>query len=419
MISQVEGRSAQEWGWQNYLSWGACLCCSLSLAFIQTIPTIPAVAFLSVAVLYSVLFPLRVYRAVLWDFLPWMMPLLGAISVIWSDQPALSLRAALQTAITTLVGIMFAQALQAGTFVAIVMYSQLASVLTSLYIPGEIFGAKNSLGFAIALLILSGCWVMLDSKQLKFTRIVALLASLSTPPMLFAAGSEGALLTGGFALVCSFVPFLLRPLTPNARFWAIVSGLLVLSVALWVAFWSYDDLLDVLLLSIGKDTTLTGRTVLWSYAVGFIADHPFGVGLQAFWVEGNRAAERLWASFYIYNRGGFHFHNLWLEIGVELGVLGILIAALSTLVILFSVVQWVLRDPQPESCFFAGFVSFMTWRTIGEAELYSQFNLAFIIFIASYYYARPCSNLTARVWAPLVRSSRQIPRQNNPNSGEN
>jgi exopolysaccharide production protein ExoQ len=390
MISQVKGQSAQEWEWQNYFSWWAWLCCSLSLAFVQTIPTIPAVAFLSVAVLYSVVFPLRVYRAVLWDFLPWMMPLLGAISVIWSDQPVLSLRAAVQTGITTLAGIMFAQALQASTFVAIVMYSQLASVLASLYMPGQIFGAKNSLAFAIALLILSSCWVMLDSKQLKFARIVALLASVSTPPMLFAAGSEGALLTGGFALVCSFVPFLLRPLSPNARLWAIVSGLLVLSAALLVAYWSYDDLLDLFLLSIGKDTTLTGRTVLWSYAAGFIVDHPFGVGLQAFWVEGNRAAERLWAFFYINSRAGFHFHNLWLEIGVELGVLGILIAALTTLVILFNVVQWVLRDPQPESCFFAGFVIFMAWRTIGEAELYSQFNLAFIIFIASYYYARQC-----------------------------
>jgi len=415
-----QGRSAQEWGWQNYLSWWAWLCCSLSLAFVQTIPTMAAAAFLSVAVLYSLLFPLRVYRAVLWDFLPWMMPLLGTISVIWSDQPALSLRAAVQTGITTLVGIMFAQALQARAFVATVMYSQLASVLANLYMPGEIFGAKNSLGFAIALLILSACWVMLDSKQLKFTRIVALLASLCTPPMLFAAGSEGALLTGGFALVCSFVPFLLRRLSPDGRLWAIVSGLLVFSAALLVAFWSYNDLLEVLLGSIGKDTSLTGRTVLWSYAAGFIADHPFGVGLQAFWVEGNRAAERFWAFFYIYSRRGFHFHNLWLEIGIELGVLGIIIAALTTLVILFNVVQWVLRDPQPESCFFAGFVIFMIWRSIGEVELYSQFNLAFIIFLASYYYARTYQyRLTTRVSAPLAQSLSQIAHQNSPNSGVN
>jgi exopolysaccharide production protein ExoQ len=410
MVSLVKGRSVLELEWQNYLSWWAWLCCSLSLAFIQSIPTMPAVVFVSVAVLYGVLFPLRVYRAVLWDFLPWMMPLWGAISVIWSDQPVLSLRAAVQTGITTLVGIMFAQALQARAFVAVVMYSLLASLLASLYISG-IFGAKNSLAFAIALLILSSCWVMLDSKQVKFNRIVALLAAASTPPMLVAAGSEGALLTGGLALVCSFVPFLLRPLPPDARSWAIMLGLFVFSAVLVVAFWSYNDLLDVLLLSIGKDTTLTGRTMLWSYAAGFIADHPFGVGQQAFWVEGNRAAERFWALFGIYTRTGFHFHNLWLEIGVELGVPGILIAALTTFVIFFKVLQWVLRDPRPESCFFTGLVIFMIWRTIGEAELYSQFNLAFIIFIASYYYARPLLTEPG--------SSAQIARQNNANCGEN
>ena len=150
----------------------------------------------------------------------------------------------------------------------------------------------------------------------------------------------------------------------------------------------FDDLFDLLLLSIGKDESLTGRTLLWSHAVSIIADHPWGgVGLQAFWVEGNSEAIRFWEIFYINSHAGFHFHDLWLEIGVELGLIGILIAAGTTLVVLFSVWRWVLHDPRPESCFFVGFVTFMVSRTFGEVELYGQFGLTTMIFIAAYYYA--------------------------------
>jgi hypothetical protein len=52
-----------------------------------------------------------------------------------------------------------------------------------------------------------------------------------------------------------------------------------------------------------------------------------------------------------------HFHDLWLEIGVELGLIGIFIAAATTIIVVFSVWRWALRDPGPESCFFVGFVT--------------------------------------------------------------
>jgi exopolysaccharide production protein ExoQ len=317
---------------------------------------------------------------------PWPIVVFGALSVIWSDQPMLSARAAAQIGITTLSAVMFAQGLQACSFIAIVMYALLASIVANLYVPG-IFGAKNSLGLTLALLILTSCWVMLDKQQPKLARMVALLALLGAPPMLVAAGSEGALLTGGFALLCSLVPLLLRPLPSSTRIVLIWFGVLAVCIGLAIAYLLFDNLFDLLLLTINKDVSLTGRTLLWSHAVYIIADHPFGLGLQAFWVEGNREAERLWAYFYINSHTGFHFHNLWLETGVELGLIGIVIAALTTLAVFFNIFRWVLHDPGPESCFFAGFVTFVVSRTFGEVELYTQFSLIPMIFLAGYYYA--------------------------------
>jgi len=74
-------------------------------------------------------------------------------------------------------------------------------------------------------------------------------------------------------------------------------GVTLICLALGFAFLFFNNLFDVLLLSIGKDVSLTGRTLLWSHAASIIADHPFGVGLQAFWVESNSQAVQFWETF--------------------------------------------------------------------------------------------------------------------------
>jgi len=383
----VKDNAVRIWVWQRHIAWAAWFCCAVSLAFIQTVPTVPAIIMLGSALLYSAVYPLQAQRAMSWNFLPWMLPLFGALSVVWSDQPTLSARAAAQIGITTFIAILFAQSLQAYRYIAVLMYAFLASVMASQYQPG-IFGAKNSFGLAVALAMLASCWVMLDSKQPKLTRFIALGALFGAPPLLVAAGSEGALLGAGVALSASFVPFLLRGMAANTRISFIMISAIVVLAGLSIAFLSIDNLFETLLLSIGKDTSLTGRTLLWSYARDVIANHPLGgLGLQAFWVEGNRAAEQFWAFFYIYTRSGFHFHDLWLEIGVELGLIGIFLAAGTVIVVVFNVLRWVLRDPQPEGCFFLGFVAFVMLRTVGEVELFIQFALMPMIFLGAYYYA--------------------------------
>jgi exopolysaccharide production protein ExoQ len=372
--------------WEYRTTWLLWFCCACSLAFIQAIQTIPAVIFLCAVLLYCAIFPLRPFRALTWNFIPWVIVLFGMLSVIWSEQPMQSARAAPQIGITALAAIMFAQGLRARSFIAIAMYAHISSIVVNFYVPG-IFGAKNSVAVQLAIIMLSSVWVLLDAQQPKIARIVALLALLCTPSMLASTGSEGALLAGGLALLTSFIPFLLRRLHLNTRVFLLCSGALVAFVALGIAILAFDNLSDDLLQSIGKDASLTGRTLLWSHAANLIADHPFGLGLQAFWVEGNREAIRFWEAFYIKNHSGFHFHDLWLETGVELGLIGILIVAWTTVVVFFNVWRWALADPGPESCFFVGFVTFIVSRTLGEVELYVQFHLTSMIFMAGYYYA--------------------------------
>jgi exopolysaccharide production protein ExoQ len=387
MISATIGASSRDASWEHGATWLLWLCCALSLAFIQSIPTIPALTFLGAVLAYCALFPRRAYLAVTWNFVPWAIVVFGMLSALWSMDPMQSARAAPQIGITVLAAIMFSQGLTARAFIAALMYAQISSIVASFFVAG-IFGAKNSLGLQLALTLLSSVWVLLDGNQPKYARAIALAALVGAPYMLLSAGSEGALLSGFMAIVGSVAIYLLRPLQTEARIIVFWLGIVLTVIALGIAFLAMDNLFDMFLMSIGKDTSLTGRTVLWSRATSIIADHPWGgVGLQAFWIEGNTDAIRFWEMFYIYGHAGFHFHDLWLEIGVELGLLGIFIAAATAIIVVFSVWRWALRDPRPESCFFVGFVTLIMLRTVGEVELFTQFNLTSLIFMSAYCYA--------------------------------
>lgn len=387
MISATIDSTAHEASREHNATWLLWLCCAVSLAFIQSVPTVPAIGFLGAVLAYCALFPHRAYQAIVWSFVPWAIVAFGALSVMWSMEPMVSARAAPQIGLTVLAAIMFAQGLNARNFIAVLMYAQISSIIASMFIPG-FFGSKNSLAIQLALAMLSSVWVLLDANQPKYARGVALAALLGTPAMLISAGSEGALVTGFMAIAGSVAVFLSRGLQTEARMFVFWLGIVVALVVPGIAFLLVDHLYDTILLSMGKDTSLTGRTDLWSRATSIISDYPWGgVGLQAFWVEGNPEAIRFWDMFFINSRTGFHFHDLWLEIGVELGLIGIFIAAATVIAVVFNVWRWALRDPGPESCFFVGLVTLILLRTIGEVELFLQFNLTSLVFISAYCYA--------------------------------
>src|SRR5437016_1177420 len=144
MTSLLISTAVHPANWEHRAAWLFWLCCAFSLAFVA-IPTIPAVIFLCAVLLYCALFPIRPYRALTWNFVPWVIVLFGLVSVIWSEQPMQSLRAAPQIAVSVLAAIMFAQALQARSFIAIALYAFIASNVVHYFVSG-VFRSKNSVG---------------------------------------------------------------------------------------------------------------------------------------------------------------------------------------------------------------------------------------------------------------------------------
>jgi exopolysaccharide production protein ExoQ len=188
------------------------------------------------------------------------------------------------------------------------------------------FSSKNMLGFFAslgiyfafaALLILRerGPWVLLVLATFGLAGY-ALVASQSATSIIATAATLAVLL--GLRVLLLFAPRTRKMVFLGG----IVAALAIVFVGLNVGG------IDLVLGAFGKDSTLTGRTYLWSEGLAAWGQAPtFGVGYQAYWVQGFSEAERLWDEFYIGSRTGFHFHNTYIEVLVELGAVGLFLLA--------------------------------------------------------------------------------------------
>ncbi|MEL6259080.1 MAG: O-antigen ligase family protein, partial [Pseudomonadota bacterium] len=75
---------------------------------------------------------------------------------------------------------------------------------------------------------------------------------------------------------------------------------------------------------LGKDTTLTGRTMLWEAADRIVKERPWlGVGAEGFWMWGRGDANTLLELSHKAPGVRFSFHNSYYEVQVHLGYVGL------------------------------------------------------------------------------------------------
>jgi exopolysaccharide production protein ExoQ len=138
--------------------------------------------------------------------------------------------------------------------------------------------------------------------------------------------------------------------------------------------------------------TLTGRVFLWQHAIQSIGENPIlGVGFTAYWQPGNPGAEELWAYGHV-GKGGFHFHNTYLQVGVDLGLVG-LFTLLAILLVMGKRAVSAIVSPQPsyEVLFAIAVFLLLLLRTPLEVEMFTQFELATILLCLAWSYLRVAS----------------------------
>jgi exopolysaccharide production protein ExoQ len=201
---------------------------------------------------------------------------------------------------------------------------------------------------------------------------------------LFASQSATSVLTTiaviGLCL-CMLVITALRPANRQALFLAITAFGGIAAVAL-----IYGGAFDVVLGAFGKNSTLTGRTYLWEQGIDAAKAAPiFGIGYQAYWVHGFSEAERLWEEFYITARGGFHFHNTYIETAVETGLIGLVLLSL----VLFTAVVGQLKrllsaDRDPEAIVLFSVAVLLLIRSFVEIDILNPYHVgSFLMYFTA------------------------------------
>jgi len=123
-------------------------------------------------------------------------------------------------------------------------------------------------------------------------------------------------------------------------------GIVLLALALFLVV--DIDLVDKLLGKLGKDSTLTGRTFIWSIGWKMFEWKPIlGVGFDAFWHAGIfDDARQIYLAFGESING---FHNAFIEVLVSLGLVGEAAFVITLLAVLYRVSSWFFLSRSIES----------------------------------------------------------------------
>lgn len=271
------------------------------------------------------------------------IPLWGLLSVLWSEFPAESLYRSAEYASLILCTLIMGNTVTPRSFVRGLIIGCSLTLLASLasgkygvdpfsgnYSLVGLFGSKNMVGLFGEITILL-CYV-----ALYFEKSLIQKCMFSIGPVLlglvclFLSKSASSVLSLVAAFGFLFVITLLARLPRQFRILAFAYFAISLA-GVAIAAYSFD-LQGEILHAFGKSNTLTGRTVLWAVGMAQGMQSPLiGHGFGAFWVQGFPPAEALWYRFGISLRTGFHFHNLYIESLVEIGLVG---------VALFGMVLW-------------------------------------------------------------------------------
>jgi exopolysaccharide production protein ExoQ len=252
----------------------------------------------------------------------------GIASSIWSQFPLFTLRRSLPFALAGLFGLCVAVrypvrrqllilwlamvALAAGTIILALFFPRVGLDASAGHFTDwqGMFTSKNGCG---RIMVLATAVALCQRKGWAYT-IFSLALFV---PIVGMSGSRGAWLIEALVLASYLALLACKGMDSRSRVLLLVFGSLAI-VAVTVAVASNYAAVAAF---VGRDATLTGRTVIWRHVWPFIMERPLlGWGYAAFWRGTQGEAFRVVAAmrFII-----FHAHNGFLEIWLEMGAVGL------------------------------------------------------------------------------------------------
>lgn len=233
----------------------------------------------------------EVVTAVTKSWLLMVLVILAPVSTLWSPAPEVTIKRSLLLIATTGFGFYFGSCFSGREQLEILSTTALILAVFSVAVyfvsPGfaldneahvgalrGVFPHKNMLGRFMVLGIMSFlCWVPLSS----WGRLARVAGLATCAALVVLSRSRDAILIAALLGVCSLVAL------KTKRTW-IVGALIVAVVTSAAVFVLAPGTAQAVLESIGRDSTLTGRSDIWAACIESISERPLlGYGYGTFW----------------------------------------------------------------------------------------------------------------------------------------
>jgi exopolysaccharide production protein ExoQ len=330
-------------------------------------------------------------------FLTW--PMLASISMIWSLTPWTSLYHGIQLFMTIMVGLLLCYYASLERILQLLFAAlSVSAVLSVVYTLANgqlgaewqgVFPHKNVLGHMMCLLIITGLCLFLTG----WRPLVAVSGIFGALVLLFLSRSGTAFIALAVALcVLPFVislrtGFLPLALTIGLALIAIATSLLVVEVM-------DVHLFQAVLSSLGKDETLTGRTILWEYGVEAFNSRPWlGFGYKAYWDSSETSATLLRT---VIGQELWFFHNNFMDVAVAFGFIGPVLLAAGLLTALFASVKRGAQSRGSAALWPVSYVAFVAVLTTAENPLFQNHSLHQLLLIVVAAADAQCDRLIGR-----------------------
>jgi exopolysaccharide production protein ExoQ len=315
-------------------------------------------------------------------WLIWLVVGWAIVSVLWSQDSTLTIRRSVTLLLATLYGLFLTVRYPPLTVLRLLGFTMIVILGASLisvalgaswatidrYYPGSWNGViyhKNALGrLGVLGVIVFG---VLIQRSLMPTRIIWTIAGLVSLIVIIGSQSASAIVVLGLVVIAWLMLILVNTLSHQQQLQvaALSVGTAIPGGSL---IWLFSTEIVALL---GRDLTFTGRLPLWQ-ALWSIAwkQSLLGYGFGAFWLESGRMIEldialmrqRFWWAL--------HAHNGYLDIWLEIGLIGLVLTCILLIVALWRSLQMIQRKQAGSYLYFVClFIIFLLLHNLSEAML--------------------------------------------------
>lgn len=198
-------------------------------------------------------------------------------------------------------------------------------------------GHKNALGGLMATLFLFGYYSAFIKYRMYSLSLFVMIGSIF---LIITSRSATSILVFAAECILICVIGILNSFKTSSEKIFIIS---IMSIVICFATYFFDQI-DQLLFFLDRDSSFTGRREVWEGVTALIAESPImGYG-QAFWGIDSPERDRIWAEL---GWAAPHAHNMFLDIRLQLGLVGFAIAVLFFAIALWRAVCLISRDVNP------------------------------------------------------------------------